>query len=149
MKLTKPLIFISGFVAGVVYCLYRDVLSKPVEPVDPDDEDTWNSCPPDERGKVTQRYYANGRPKSVNWRVAMGMPPKPVDDDLYADPDAPFPFVNIDPAQMSIIELEEYLKLMKRDVNLALQPQPAVDDDLYDGLCLENVTRAINNLPER
>ena len=27
------LIFISGFVAGVVYCLYRDVLSKPVEPV--------------------------------------------------------------------------------------------------------------------
>ena len=30
------LIFISGFVAGVVYCLYRDVLSKPVEPVDDD-----------------------------------------------------------------------------------------------------------------
>ena len=32
MKLKYLSIFISGFIAGVVYCLYRDVFSKPVEP---------------------------------------------------------------------------------------------------------------------
>ena len=66
--------------------------------------------------------------------VLSRQPQPPADDDLYADPDDPFPFVTMNPSEMSLIELEEYIKLLKRDINRGLEPQPVVEDDWLQGM---------------
>jgi hypothetical protein len=65
------------------------------------------------------------------------------DDNLYNMTDAevkdflegmkPFPFVNTNPSEMSLIELEEYIKLMKRDINKGIEKSTDKTQPVYVG----------------
>jgi hypothetical protein len=77
--------FLLGVTFGIFVTIarfYYDVFSKPVLP---------SVVEVDSNGYVVSEdraYYANGKPKSVPWREAMGMPPKPTAFDIQTTVEA-------------------------------------------------------------